>query len=250
MALGINEQNEFIKNLLGQLAYADFYHDFSNLKFKTAKLFKEVSKILKTTESEIKLKEVMDYVNKNIKDKGIETVYEYFKFTDLLIPVTNNLNDNDLKEDKILETILGNNVYKDIKETLTNNEEEYFKGAMVLPKDKPFTINIGREIRRNYKYSVYPTKKGEEYYNLPYSYREVSNNNNFILLIDSSFFSFSSLRDENNILKITNGIGSEDLSSNDINRSYTFYIIKNSENFADSATKISLFNKGNKNIKR
>ena len=51
MALGINEQNQFIKDLLGDLAYADFYHDFGNLKFKTAELFKEVSKILKTCSS-------------------------------------------------------------------------------------------------------------------------------------------------------------------------------------------------------
>ena len=256
MALGINEQNEFIQNLLGDLAYADFYHDFSDSTMFD-KLKTEISKIKKLNKENIDGENIIEYINNKINSRvpnrgevlrPVNTVYEYFQATDLLTPAIEKLDDNYLKEDKILDTILGNNIYKGIKQILKTNEENYFKGTMALPKDRPLNINIG-EIRRNYKVSAYPTKKDEEYYNLPYSYREVSNNSNFIILIDSSFFSFSSLRDEDILLKITNNKGSDFLNVNDINRCYTFYIIQNSENLADSATKISLFNKGNQRIK-
>ena len=52
------------------------------------------------------------------------------------------------------------------------------------------------------------------------------------------------------LLKITKQIiknsVSQDLNLDDLNRSYTFYIIKNSENLADSAAKISFFDKSSK----
>lgn len=248
--LGINNKNPFIQNLLGDLAFADCYHDFSDSKMFT-KLIEKISTIKKISDKDVNGKAIVDYINKQISNENpsIKTIYSYFEKTDLLTPATEKLDNKELKENKILDNILGDGIYKGIKEMLKNNEKLYLEGTQQLPKDSIMNINIQGQIIRNYKYSLYPTKKNGEYYNLPYSYREVSNNNNFILLDDASFFSFSSLRDEDILLKITKDIGSENLSSNDINRSYTFYFIKNSENLADSAKKTSLYNKGNQRIK-
>jgi len=249
-SLGIDDKDPDIKSLLRDLVYADCYHDF-NIKFNTLDIFKKISTTIKKNNDELitNNNDIIKYINKNIEGSSITTVYEYFKQTDLLTPVNRNLGNPTLKENEVLDTIFGEGVFEGIRTNLKNNHKEYFNGTMGLPKSNEININIKEKIRRKYKYSAFPTKNNGEYYNIPYSCREVSNNNNFILLDDASFFSFSTLRDEDILLKITKGMRSQNLNIDDINRSYTFYFIKNNENLADPAPKTSFYNKGNQRIK-
>ena len=189
--LGIDDKDPDIKSLLRDLVYADCYQDF-NIKFNTLDIFKKISTTIKKNNDEIitNNKDIIKYINKNIEGSNITTVYEYFKQTGLLTP--EKLGKLTLKEDKVLDTIFGDKVFENIRTILRDNHKQYFEGAMELPKGNEININIKEKIKRKYKYSAYPTKNNGEYYNIPYSYREVSNNNNFIILVDASFFSFSS----------------------------------------------------------
>jgi len=202
-SLGIDDKDPDIKSLLRDLVYADCYHDF-NIKFNTLDIFKKISTTIKKNNDELitNNNDIIKYINKNIEGSSITTVYEYFKQTDLLTPVNRNLGNPTLKENEVLDTIFGEGVFEGIRTNLKNNHERYFNGTMKLPKGNEININIKEKIRINYKYSAFPKKNNGEYYNIPYSCREVSNNNNFKLLNDAYFFSFSTLRDEDILLKL------------------------------------------------
>jgi chemotaxis protein histidine kinase CheA len=109
----------------------------------------------------------------------------------------------DQKEVGKWNELTGEIEFKKIKE----DEEKYglldAQKTLDPPKNVPLPINIENEIKRSYTYSAYPVKVRGEYYNLPNVFSQLSSTNKreFVLLIDSSFFSFSTLRKQSIIRK-------------------------------------------------
>ena len=86
--------------------------------------------------------------------------------------------------------------------------------------------------RKTYNITYYPTKIKEEHGSIPRSFRETSGKNTFIVLYDASFFYWKGL-----------------IEYSDPNESYTFYIIINNEQLADSANESDIENiSGRENI--
>lgn len=80
MALGINKKNLITKNLLGDLAFADCYHDFSNSKMFND-LLNEISKMKKIIGKDGNGEKVSNYIKKQISNENppIKTIYNYFE---------------------------------------------------------------------------------------------------------------------------------------------------------------------------
>lgn len=240
-ALGLQSpHSEKINRLLFLLSRADFQHDFSKVN-----LDKILEKLSST--QNIKTPNIdTSWIKKDKKKFDSKDVFEYFKTSDILTPFTF---DQSITEKQALELIIGSS-FTHIQNTLKENEERY--GLLVAektsdpPKNVPLPLNIEGEIKRNYTYSAYPVKVRGQYYNLPYAFTQLSSTNKreFALLIDYSFFSFSTLRKQSILKTLIGEISIEDKSQN-----YTFYIIKNNENIADSAQKLDTFSTGRENIK-
>jgi len=236
----VSPHSQIINNLLLILARADFQHDFS--KVNLTKILEKLS-----STQNIKTPNIdTSWIKNNIRNNNSKDVFDFFKTSNILTPYRF---DQSISEKQALELILGS-TFTDIQNKLKEDEEKYglldAQKTLDPPKNVPLPINIENEIKRSYTYSAYPVKVRGEYYNLPYVFRQLSSTNKreFVLLIDSSFFSFSTLRKQS-ILKTLIG----EISDEDRRQNYTFYIIKNNENIADSAQKLDTFFTGRENIK-
>ena len=235
-----------INEILTILARADFQHDFN---FKDKKKLNELFTKLENTENINNTGKKSNSWITEMRTKNIN-VFDYFYKSDVLLPYEYNYIIPD-PEILALNLIIGIDTFSRIQETLRTNEGAYglleeTPKSLDPPKNVPLAININGEIKRNYTYSAYPVKVRGEYYNLPYVFTQLSSTSKreFALLIDSSFFSFSTLRKQSIIRKLIGNITDDDKRQN-----YTFYIIKNNENIADSAYKLDSFLKERENIK-
>jgi len=111
-----------------------------------------------------------------------------------------------------------------------------------LPETIPFTIDDKEDLKRNYEISFYPAKNGKTHYNLPQAFKTVSGKNRFVLIIDASFLSMSSIGLEDHLKN-------EYIAGYNSEEEYEFYILENSENLSDSATKIKKYDNSTRNIK-
>jgi len=243
MELGIDSKDKEINDLLCLLSRSDFHHDFAKIKMNTI-----YGKLLSSENIKSKTKDYIKRVTEFKSKSENKSIYDYFEKTNLLLPSENK---EYLSEINILEKIIGLNM-SGIKRELINKEDSYglqkemnkykVEDIQMPPTNKPFDINYKNKILRKYQYSCYPAKVRGEYFNLPFAFRKLANNRNFVLLIDSSYFSIKKMK-RREIVKTILG------DNYDEKQTYTFYIIKNNETMSDSAVKLETFDKGNEKIK-
>lgn len=233
MSLGVDKKTNTIKNIFTKFSKSDFYHDFSINKEQIIKMLQK-SVPLNLTTSKVKyLRDVLD-----LHDRLNGNIYDFFKEKYTLI-LPNGSNAEALNEDKLLKSTL-NIDYVALRKILIDFTPEL--SNRTLPETIPFTIDDKEDLKRNYEISFYPAKNGKIHYNLPQAFKTVSGKNKFVLIIDASFLSMSSIGLEEYIKnEYIPGYSSEE--------EYEFYILENNENLSDSATKIKKYDNDTRNIK-
>ena len=242
---GIKAHASDLKDMLSILSRSDFKHDFETVSMRDIIDKIEISKNKK---SRIPF-QGQDRIIKSIKAKiprGEETtVYKHFKDTNILIPdeaqtetteddVVNNiikLHYEDLKKSLIVFASTQSQIEALADKNLIYNEAEF----KILNQDIP--VSLKNIIVRKYKRTVYPTKVKGQYLNLPVAFKKTSGKKKFVLILDNSFFSISTMR-----RTIRNTIMEND--TYDPNDKYEFYILENNENRGDSGVKINKFDDG------
>ena len=243
MELGIDSKDIEINDLLCLLSRSDFHHDFANIKMHNI-----YAKMLKSENLKSNSKNYITQVTELKSRSANKSIYEHFENTNLLLPSNNKEYSSEIN---ILEKIIGL-IMSSIKREVINKQDSYglqkemskykVEDIEYPPINKPFDINYKNKILRKYQYSCYPAKVRGEYFNLPFAFRKLANNRNFVLLIDSSYFSIKKMK-RREIVKTILG------DNYDEKQTYTFYIIKNNETMSDSAVKLETFDKGNEKIK-
>ena len=138
---------------------------------------------------------------------GSINIYNGFvgAFSEIIPGLTN---EDAQTEEQILDTVTGQpNLFESIKNSILHRKD---------------IRNIDFD-RKTYNIRYAPTKINNEYGSIPTAFGETSRKNTFILLYDASFFYWPGLIEYSNP-----------------NESYTFYIIINNEQLADSANDMNI----------
>jgi hypothetical protein len=189
---------------------------------------------LNLTTSKVKyLKDVM-----NLHDKLNNNIYDFFK-GDYTLILPDGSNAEALNEDKLLKSTLDID-YVALRRMLIDFTPELANRN--LPETIPFTIDDKEDLKRNYEISFYPAKNGKIHYNLPQAFKSVSGKNKFVLIIDASFLSMSTIG-------LEEYLKNEYIPGYNSKEEYEFYILENNENLSDSATKIKKYDNNTDNIK-
>jgi len=236
MSLGINKKNENIKNIFTIFSKSDFSHDFSKTK--------DIPPLIELLEKTIPI-----YLNNMPKNKYITklkeltpkirngSIYDFFKENYTLILPDGSVGDA-INEDKLLKNIIDLN-YLAIRRILLDFTPNL--DSKTLPESIPFTID-NEDLKRKYEISFYPSKNGEEHYNLPHAFKKVSDKNKFVLIIDATYLAISSIG-------LEEYLKNQYIGDYDKNETYEFYILENNENNSDSAKKRKKYENDNNNIK-
>jgi hypothetical protein len=233
MSLGVDKKTNSIKNIFTKFSKSDFYHDFSINKEPIIKMLQK-SVPLNLTTSKVKyLRDVM-----NLHDKLNNNIYDFFR-GDYTLILPDGSNAEALNEDKLLKSTLDID-YVALRRMLIDFTPELANRN--LPETIPFTIDDKEDLKRNYEISFYPAKNGKIHYNLPQAFKSVSGKNKFVLIIDASFLSMSTIG-------LEEYLKNEYIAGYDSKEEYEFYILENNENLSDSATKIKKYDNNTDNIK-
>ena len=174
----------------------------------------------------------------NLHDKVKSNIYDFFK-EDYALILPNGSNAEAVSEDKLLKNILDFD-YLAIRKILIDFTPEL--SNRTLPETIPFTIDDKEDLKRNYEISFYPAKNGNMHYNLPQAFKTVTGKNKFVLIIDASFLSMSTIG-------LDAYLKNQYIAGYDSEEEYEFYILENNENLSDSATKIRKYDNTTDNIK-
>jgi hypothetical protein len=231
MSLGIVDKSDITKRILEIFSKSDFKHDFS---ISNSSIIKALRESVPLGTGKVNYLRKVNEFNSTI---GTKSIYEFLKDEySKILPVS--VNSHAKTEDQILKDILNISYTTWRNELLNFNLED----KLMPPEKRDIIIDLGT-IKRNYKVKFHPTKDKKMYYNLPNTFKQISNGKNkFVLIIDASFFPMSSIGVEEYLIN-------QYIGTYDPNESYEFYILENSENSSDSAKKISKFSVQNENIK-
>jgi len=238
MNLGILDKDSKIKNALTTFSYSDFSHDFSKKDTVKAVLDRLVNSRLIGS----KLSSKAYATNLAIlRTKLTGSVYDLFEpFYLSILPAGSK--GSSLSEDKLLKDLVGFD-YTSLQHVLREFDRSKSLAARILPPVIPLNISYESKIHRTYELRSYPTKIRGTYYNIPHAFSSSSSGSTkFVLIIDASFISISSMR-------IDEMLKAQYIEDYDPHKEYSFYILQSNENISDPATKIKSFDAGkNKNI--
>ena len=238
---GIKAHAIGLKDILSILSRSDFKHDFETVNMRDIIDKVEISKNKKSRVPFPGQDRFIKSIKSKITRKEETTVYNHFKDINILIP--DEAARTEMSEDKVVNDVIKIG-YEDLKVSLIKYSEENSVEKNLSYNEAEFTklngeipVSLQNIIVRKYKRTVYPTKIKGEYLNLPVAFQKTSNKTKFVLILDNSFFSISTMR-----RTIRNTIMEEDTYNP--NDEYEFYILENNENMGDSGIKISNFDDG------
>ena len=238
MSIGLATKDQKIKEALTVFSRSDFYHDFSDKDTVKQVLDKLINSRL--LGSKLSAKAYAANLLKLRNELSNKSIYDFLERSyNTILPAGSK--GVSLREEKLLKDILGFD-YVDLQNKLRTFDRLKGLSYRALPDVMPLNISYASTLSRAYEVRAYPTKIRGVHYSIPHAFSTLSNESTkFVLIIDASFISLSSMR-------LDEMLKNQYIKDYDPKKEYTFYILQNSENSSDSATKIKKFDVGNRNI--